>query len=121
MHESSKSIFGKIRDSRYATRYIVGDGIDIGAGPDSIAQYYELFPLMKIFMSRDNSRLLLIQITSIPLRFINGNLGLNIVLIFLISYQILTFQLKSKKSNYLTQLLDMTSIDFIKSKDLIKL
>jgi SAM-dependent methyltransferase len=47
MHESSKSIFGKIRDSRYATRYIVGDGIDIGAGPDSIAQYYELFPLMK--------------------------------------------------------------------------
>lgn len=47
MYESSKSIFGKIRDSRYATRYIVGDGIDIGAGPDSISQYYELFPLMK--------------------------------------------------------------------------
>ena len=47
MHESSKSIFGKIRDSRYATRYIVGDGIDIGAGPDSIAHYYELFPLMR--------------------------------------------------------------------------
>ena len=47
MHESSKSIFGKIRDSRYATRYIVGDGIDIGAGPDSLGQYYELFPLMK--------------------------------------------------------------------------
>jgi SAM-dependent methyltransferase len=53
MHESSKSIFGKIRDSRYATRYIVGDGIDIGAGPDSIAQYYELFPLMKSCRSWD--------------------------------------------------------------------
>jgi SAM-dependent methyltransferase len=47
MHESSKSIFGKIKDSRYATRYLVGIGIDIGAGPDSIAHYYELFPLMK--------------------------------------------------------------------------
>ena len=53
MYESSKSIFGKIRDSRYATRYIVGDGIDIGAGPDSISQYYELFPLMKSCRSWD--------------------------------------------------------------------
>lgn len=47
MHESSKSVFHKIKDSRYATRYIVGDGIDIGAGEDSIGQYYEFFPLMK--------------------------------------------------------------------------
>ncbi len=46
MYESSKSIFGKLRDSRYVTRYLVGDGIDIGAGSDSIGQYYELFPLM---------------------------------------------------------------------------
>ncbi|MGH1556813.1 hypothetical protein ACRAWD_01365 [Caulobacter segnis] len=46
MHESSKSVFHKIKDSRYATRYIVGDGIDIGAGEDSIGQYYEFFPLM---------------------------------------------------------------------------
>jgi hypothetical protein len=44
MNESSKSIFGKMRDSRYATRYIVGDGIDIGAGQDSIAQYYGYSP-----------------------------------------------------------------------------
>ncbi len=47
MYETSKSIFHKIKDSRYATRYLVGRGIDIGAGPDSIAQYYEFFPLMK--------------------------------------------------------------------------
>jgi SAM-dependent methyltransferase len=47
MHESSKSIFHKIKDSRYATRYLIGDGIDIGAGPDSIAQYHEFFPLMR--------------------------------------------------------------------------
>lgn len=47
MHESSKSVFHKIKDSRYATRYIVGDGIDIGAGEDTIGQYYEFFPLMR--------------------------------------------------------------------------
>ncbi len=47
MYESSKSIFHKIKDSRYATRYLVGDGIDIGAGPDPLHLYYEFFPLMK--------------------------------------------------------------------------
>jgi SAM-dependent methyltransferase len=53
MNESSKSIFGKLRDSRYATRYIVGDGIDIGAGPDTLAQYQEFFPLMSSCRSWD--------------------------------------------------------------------
>jgi len=53
MHESSKSIFHKLKDSRYATRYIVGDGIDIGAGPDCLAQYQEFFPLMKSCRSWD--------------------------------------------------------------------
>lgn len=47
MHESSKSVFRKLQDSRYATRYLVGNGIDIGAATDCIAQYYELFPLMR--------------------------------------------------------------------------
>jgi SAM-dependent methyltransferase len=47
MHETSKSIFHKITDSRYATRYLVGDGIDIGAGSDSLALYSDFFPLMK--------------------------------------------------------------------------
>lgn len=47
MHETSKSIFHRLRDSRYATRYFVGDGIDIGSGPDPLAQYHEFFPLMK--------------------------------------------------------------------------
>lgn len=46
MNESSKSIFHKLKDSRYATRYIIGDGIDIGSGNDSLALYYEFFPLM---------------------------------------------------------------------------
>ncbi len=47
MYETSKSIFNKIKDSRYATRYFIGNGIDIGSGPDSLSQYVEFFPLMK--------------------------------------------------------------------------
>ncbi|WP_269604506.1 methyltransferase domain-containing protein [Prochlorococcus marinus] len=46
MHETSKSIFHKIKDSRYGTRYIVGNGIDIGSGEDCLSQYGEFFPLM---------------------------------------------------------------------------
>ncbi len=47
MHETSKAIFRRLNDSRFATRYFVGDGIDIGSGPDPLAQYHEFFPLMK--------------------------------------------------------------------------
>lgn len=47
MHESSKAIFSRLKDARYATRYFVGNGIDIGAGPDALGQYGEFFPLMK--------------------------------------------------------------------------
>lgn len=47
MHESSKSIFHKIKDSRYATRYFKGHGIDIGSGSDPLSQYMEFFPLME--------------------------------------------------------------------------
>lgn len=34
-------------DARFATRYFVGDGIDIGAGDDSLLQYIELFPRIR--------------------------------------------------------------------------
>lgn len=47
MHETSKSIFHRLHDARYATRYFVGNGIDIGSGPDPLAQYHEFFPRMK--------------------------------------------------------------------------
>lgn len=47
MHETSKSLFSKLADARYATRWLVGDGIDIGAGPDPLGAYAELFPLMR--------------------------------------------------------------------------
>ena len=53
MHETSKSIFNKLKDSRFATRYLVGDGIDIGAGSDSICQYLEFFPLARSCRSWD--------------------------------------------------------------------
>lgn len=53
MYESSKSVFQKLRDSRYATRYLVGDGIDIGAGQDPLGMYHEFFPLMKSCRSWD--------------------------------------------------------------------
>ncbi len=47
MHETSKSVLRRIHDNRFATRYFVGNGIDIGAGPDSLLQYQEFFPGMR--------------------------------------------------------------------------
>lgn len=46
MYETSKSMIRRGYDQRYTTRYFVGNGIDIGAGPDPIGEYYRLFPLM---------------------------------------------------------------------------
>jgi SAM-dependent methyltransferase len=53
MHETSKSLLRRLHDSRFATRYFVGHGIDIGAGPDALAQYAEQFPLMRSCRSWD--------------------------------------------------------------------
>ena len=47
MYEASKALMRRLYDSRYATRYFVGTGIDIGAGPDALGQYAEQFPLMR--------------------------------------------------------------------------
>lgn len=46
MHELSKSIQRRLHDPNFLTRYFVGAGIDIGAGPDALTQYRELFPLV---------------------------------------------------------------------------
>jgi SAM-dependent methyltransferase len=46
-HELSKAVFRWAADRRYATRYLVGDGLDIGAGPDPLALHAEHFPLMQ--------------------------------------------------------------------------
>ncbi len=47
MHETSKALLRRLHDNRYVARYFVGHGIDIGAGPDLLAQYAEQFPLMR--------------------------------------------------------------------------
>lgn len=47
MQESSKSIARRIHDIRFTNRYFVGDGIDVGAGDDSLSNYNHLFPSMK--------------------------------------------------------------------------
>jgi len=36
----------RLGDARFATRYFVGDGIDVGCGPDPVSLYAELFPRM---------------------------------------------------------------------------
>lgn len=47
MKECSKSIPRRLADSRFARRYFVGDGVDIGGKPDPLALYQEYFPLMR--------------------------------------------------------------------------
>lgn len=47
MKETSKAVMRRLHDSRFATRYLIGDGIDIGCGFDPISLYSELFPGMK--------------------------------------------------------------------------
>ncbi len=47
MYESSKALLRRLHDCRFASRYFVGHGIDIGAGPDALGQYAEMFPLMQ--------------------------------------------------------------------------
>jgi SAM-dependent methyltransferase len=43
----------RAHDSRFATRYFVGHGIDVGGGHDSLALYTELFPLMQYVIVYD--------------------------------------------------------------------
>lgn len=53
MYEASKAVMCRLHDSRFATRYFIGSGIDIGCGPDPISQYSEQFPLMESCRSWD--------------------------------------------------------------------
>jgi tetratricopeptide (TPR) repeat protein len=46
MKEASKAVVRRLADVRYATRFFVGAGIDIGAGSDPVSLYAEQFPLM---------------------------------------------------------------------------
>jgi methyltransferase family protein len=44
---TSISIQRRLADSRFATRYFAGCGLDVGGGQDSLACYAELFPLIR--------------------------------------------------------------------------
>jgi len=46
MHETSKAVMRRLHDNRFISRYFVGEGVDIGAGPDPLGQYGEFFPGM---------------------------------------------------------------------------
>jgi SAM-dependent methyltransferase len=53
LNEASKAIARRLHDIRFVTRYFVGDGIDVGAGNDSISQYHEFFPGMRSLRAWD--------------------------------------------------------------------
>ena len=46
MKECSKAVMRRLADTRFASRFFVGEGIDIGAGEDPLSLYGELFPRM---------------------------------------------------------------------------
>lgn len=46
----------RVRDARFATRYFVGDGIDVGGGMDSLALYCEFFPLVRRILVYDQEQ-----------------------------------------------------------------
>lgn len=46
-HELSKSMVRRLADPNFARWYVVGDGIDIGCGHDSIEAYTMMLPRMK--------------------------------------------------------------------------
>jgi len=47
MKETSKALARRLHLPDFATRYFVGQGLDIGGGGDPIAQYGEAFPAIK--------------------------------------------------------------------------
>ena len=53
LHETSKAMIRRSYDKRYATRWLVGTGIDIGAGNDSIGNYRPMFPMMSAVRAWD--------------------------------------------------------------------
>ena len=53
MQETSKAVIRRLHDSRFASRYFVGHGIDIGCGDDSLIKYQQQFPLITDVKSWD--------------------------------------------------------------------
>jgi len=47
MYEQSKAAKRRYRDGDFLARYFTGDGIDVGAGPDSLRRYRHMFPALR--------------------------------------------------------------------------
>src|SRR3954466_3565581 len=65
-HETGKSMMRRSGDSRFATRYFVGNLIDIGSGDDSLARYQHMFPLLNGVQSWDQDDGDAMQMLSVP-------------------------------------------------------
>ena len=52
-HETGKSMLRRSGDARFATRYFVGDAIDVGSGDDSLERYMHMFPRLTSVRSWD--------------------------------------------------------------------
>ena len=46
MRETSKALIRRLHDVRFVNTYFVGNGIDIGSGPDPITKFSQQFPLI---------------------------------------------------------------------------
>jgi len=46
-NETTKQMLRRSSDRRFSSRWIIGDGIDIGCGPDPLSKLSDFFPLMK--------------------------------------------------------------------------
>lgn len=56
MFETSKATLRRLQDSRYATQYFVGSGIDVGSGNDPLSQYQDFYPLAGSIFSWDRKQ-----------------------------------------------------------------
>lgn len=76
MREASKAVQRRINDHRFATRYFIGDGIDIGAGNDPVSLYAEFFPGMRKVRAwdvQDGDAQLLVGVTDESLGFVHSS------------------------------------------------
>jgi FkbM family methyltransferase len=46
MHEQSRAAKRRVADIAFVTRYMAGEALDIGAGPDGLARHIGIFPLL---------------------------------------------------------------------------
>lgn len=76
MAGTSSSTMRRNFDRRFVSTYFVGNGIDIGAGHDPLAQYHEFYPLVKNIRSwdqQDGDGMLLQGVPNESFDFVHSN------------------------------------------------